>query len=244
MAERWIILIRRSLGGRWLGWFVAVTLLAMAGLFPLRAALAMSDLERIGFAARQVAGSIWYGRIGELHVRSQPLGTFEVELEPAGLLLGNVRMEFSRMDHPEGVLRGRLAAGLRRGVLNTSGRIAVGEMFAPLPVEALELNDVSILFRNGTCVEASGQMAAVTNGPIAAGFSGLKGSLQCDGERARVVIQGQGGNERFEFYIHADGSYRAWMSVRSAATEVNSSLAAFGFRPAPQGMMLSVDGKL
>jgi len=244
MAQRWIIIFRQSLHGRWLAWFAAVGVIALIGLFPLRAALTMSDLQRIGFTARQVAGSIWYGRIGELHLRSQPLGTFEVELEPTALLIGNVSMAFNRMDHPEGVLRGRLVAGLRRGIVDTSGRVAVGEMFAPLPIEAMELSDVTLLFRNGICVEASGQMTPVVNGPIAAGFSGLSGKLQCEGERARFVLQGQAGNERFEFYVYANGRYRAWMSVRSAAPEVNSSLAAFGFRPAPQGMMLSVDGRL
>jgi len=244
MMARWIIVVRQSLGGRWLAWLAAVSALALIGLFPLRAALAMSDLPRIGFSARQVAGSIWYGRIGELQLRSQPFGTFEVELEPTALLFGDISMAFNRMDHPEGVLRGRLVAGLRRGVVDTSGRIAVGEMFAPLPIEALELSDVTLLFRNGTCVEASGQMTPILNGPIASGFSGLSGKLQCNGERARFVLQGRSGNERFEFYVHANGAYRAWMSVRSPIPEVNSALAASGFRPGPQGMTLSVDGRL
>jgi len=244
MARRWTILLRQSLGGRWFAWFATVSLMALIGLFPLRAALGMSDLQRIGFAARQVAGSIWYGRIGELHLRSQPLGTFEVKLEPTALLLGDVSMAFSRMDHPEGVLRGRLVAGLKRGIVGTSGRLALGDMFAPLPIEAIELSDVTLLFRGGTCVKASGQVAPIIDGPIAGAFAGLNGRLQCDGERARVVLQGQSGNERFEFYVHANGSYRAWMSVRSAAPEINSPLAEFGFRPTPQGMTLSVDGRL
>ena len=72
---------------RWIVLAAALALLAVIALFPLRLALGLSDLESIGFTARQVEGSIWSGRIGELHMRSQPLGTLDVALDPLGLLV-------------------------------------------------------------------------------------------------------------------------------------------------------------
>jgi general secretion pathway protein N len=246
IVSRWLVMMRESLARwRWLAWSGGIALLALIGMLPLRAALSMSNLDRIGFTARQVAGTVWYGRIGEFQLRSQPLGTLEVRLDPAALLVGNIGMRFNRMDSPDGVLRGKLVSGLRRGIVETSGRIAVSDMLAPLPIEAFELNEVTLLFRNGTCVEASGRMTPIVNAPVSgAPFSGLTGSPTCDGERARVVFQGPGGNERIEFYVSSSGSYRAWMSVRNAAPEINAALATAGFRPAPAGMTLSVDGQL
>lgn len=230
---------------RWLTWVLGIFGLALFGLFPLRIALGLSDLERMGFTARQVAGTIWYGRIGSLHLRSTPLGTFEVQLDPFALLIGNISMQFKRMDDPHGLLEGRLVAGLSRGIRDSSGRIAAGEMFAPLPIEALELQDVTVLFRNGVCIEAEGRVTPIIAAPIpGVQFAGMTGAMQCDGERARVRMSSGSGAERVEFYISSSGRYRGWLSVRTTAPELGAALALLGFRPSPEGMTLTVNGRL
>lgn len=231
---------------RWMVWTAGIAVLALVALFPLRLALAWSDFERIGFAARQVAGTIWYGRIGDLQLRSQPIGTLEVTVDPVALLLGSVTMKFSRLDNPEGPLSGQLVVGGKRGIRSTSGRIPVGEMFTPIPVGALELSDVTVLFRDGQCAEASGRIAPILAAPIP-GLQlnpGLTGTVECDGERARVRLESASGAERIEFYIRESGDYRAWMTIRSSDPVVNSGLALFGFRPTSEGLRLSVDGRL
>lgn len=230
---------------RWLIWTSGILLLALIALFPLRAALALSDMERIGFAARQVGGTIWYGRVGELHLRSQPLGTFEVRLDPLALLFGTISMRFDRMDDPDGVLEGRLIAGMSRGVEASSGRISVEQMFAPLPIEAIQLDQVTVLFRRGTCVRGSGRITPIIASPIP-GISlgsGLTGRLECDGERARVVMTSPSGGERVEFYVNSEGAYRAWMTVRPPP-EASAILSLFGFRQSPEGLTLQMRGRL
>jgi general secretion pathway protein N len=230
---------------RWLSWTAGILALALFAVFPLRLALDWSDLGRIGITARQVAGTIWYGRIGELHLRSQPLGTLEVALDPAALLIGNVSMSFKRMESSEGPLAGHLVAGWRRGLAKTNGRIDVSQVFAPLPVGALDLQDVTVLFRNGQCDEASGRVVPVISAPIpGVELSGLSGTVECDGERARVRIDSGSGAERVEFYLQGNGSYRARMSVRNPDPMVNASLGASGFKSSPEGMTLSANGRL
>lgn len=239
-------LIIWPIGRRWIVWLLGIAALAALGLFPLRTAIAMSDLKRIGFSARQVAGTIWYGRIGELHLKSQPFGTFEVRLNPLPLLIGNISMDFDRLDSPDGPLRGQLVAGFQRGLVGASGRVAVGDMFAPLPLEALELQDFTVLFRNGRCVTASGTVTPVISVPVT-GLdldTGLKGNVECDGERSRVVMTSPSGRERVEFYIQASGDYRGWMSIRNPPPAIAAGLILFGFRPAPEGLSLSVNGRL
>ncbi|HUE78650.1 MAG TPA: type II secretion system protein N [Sphingomicrobium sp.] len=248
MKRLWLTSVLRlepAMRRRWLAWTLGIFGLALVALFPLRVALGLSDLERIGFTARQVAGTIWYGRVGELHLRSQPLGTFEVQLDPLALLIGRISMSFDRTDDPQGLLEGRLVAGLRRGVKDASGRIAAGAMFAPLPIEALEVDDLTVLFRNGRCVESSGRVTPVMAAPVpGVQFAGLTGTMQCDGERARVEMQSASGAERVDFYVHSSGRYRGWLSVRSTAPEVGAALSVLGFRPSPQGMTLTVNGRL
>ncbi|MFP5328526.1 MAG: type II secretion system protein N [Alphaproteobacteria bacterium] len=231
---------------RWAIWTIGIAALALVALFPLRLALAWSDFERIGFAARQVAGTIWYGRIGDLQLRSQPVGTLEVTLDPVALLVGSISMKFSRLDSPEGPLTGQLVVGRKRGIRSTSGRIPVGEIFTPIPVGAVELTDVTVLFRNGQCAEAGGRIAPILAAPIP-GLQinpGLSGAVECEGERARVRMESASGAERIEFYVRDSGDYRAWMTIRSSDPVMNSGLALFGFRPSADGLRLSVDGRL
>lgn len=231
---------------RWLVWTLGLALLALVGLFPLRLAIAWSDLGRMGFTARQVGGTIWSGRIGDLQLRTQPIGTIDVTLNPLALLFGSIDMGFERLDSPEGPLAGNLLAGSSRGIRSTSGRIAVADMFAPVPVGALELNDVTVLFRNGQCVDASGRITPVITVPLPGVRldPGLSGAVECDGERARVEFSSASGAERIDFYVQETGDYRARMTIRSTDPIVNSALAVFGFRPSPQGLSLSVDGRL
>lgn len=229
----------------WWVWVTGIALLALLALFPLRIALAMSDLQRVGFTARQVAGTIWYGRIGDLQLRSQPLGTMEVRLNPLALLVGRVSMRFNRMDDPQGGLNGRLLSGGMQGVESVSGRIDVSQIFAPLPLEALELEEVTVLFRNGQCVDGSGRVTPVMSVPIPGLTAGrLAGTLQCEGQRARVTMTSGSGAERIEFYVNASGRYRGWVSVRNAVPEVASALSLLGFRPSPEGLTMSVEGRL
>ncbi len=231
---------------RWTVWVVGISLIALLALFPLRVALDVTNFSRIGLSARQVAGTIWYGRLGDLHLGGRPLGTFEVALNPAALLLGRASMQFHRLDGIEGPLDGKLVVGGRRGVMGVSGRVAVGDMFAPLPIEALEFDDFTILFRGGVCVEARGRLTPIVAIPILGTqfSSGLQRSVRCDGERARVTLAGASGRERIEFYVQSSGAYRGWMSVRDAPPDAAIALSLFGFRPSAQGMTLSVNGQL
>lgn len=231
---------------RWSLWLAGLLVIALALLMPLRIALGLSDFERIGFTARQVAGTIWYGRLGDLHLRSQPLGTFEVELDPAALLIGNVSMRFNRLEDPQGPLTGRLVAGSRRGIRDTSGRLAIGQLLAPLPVEALDLDQVTLLFRGGSCSDAGGRVTAIIASPVP-GLElggGVTGTVRCDRDRARLSMTSASGQERFAVLIGADGAYRAWLTLRDVPQLAGTALGLLGFRWSSQGLTLSVDGRL
>ena len=229
---------------RWILWTSVIALIALLALFPLRTALGLSDFGRIGFTARQVAGTIWYGRIGDLQLRSQPLGTFEVQLDPLALMLGKISMAFNRLDHPDGVLNGRLIAGLTRGAENLNGRLQVGDMFAPLPVRALDFKNVAVRFQDGRCVEGKGEVTPVIAAPVPGfDFAALTGTIACDGERARVRMA-PAGAQSIEFFVHSSGSYRGWITVRDVPPPISADLSLAGFKPTPEGMTLFVDGTL
>ena len=233
---------------RWLIWVVGIALLAMIALLPLRVALGAADLERLGLAARKISGTIWSGQIGGLTLNRQGLGNFDVRLEPLPLLMGRGSIRFDRIeDELQGPLSGTLlSGGSSRGVEDLTGRLAAGSLFAPVPVEALDFDRVSIVFRNGECVEASGTVTAVVGtrfGPLDL-TRGLSGPVSCEGERVRARLASAGGGELVQFYIAEDGRYRAFMTIRGVAPEIGAALSLFGFRPGPDGLTISTANRL
>ena len=227
---------------RWAAWFGGILLLALIALLPLR--FALGPLAERGFTARQVAGTIWYGRIGELMLRERRLGTFEVRVAPLPLLVGSSQIRFSRMGDPDGPLDGILSYGASKGVRDLAGRIAAAGMFDGLPIESIEPDDVTLLFRDGRCAEASGQLRVTLAIPIPGDLARqLSGTLRCEGERARFRLADPSGIVSLEFYITAKGRYRAWLRVAGASPALSAGLATFGFNASPEGLAMSVDGR-
>lgn len=233
---------------RWLLWMLAAAVAVLFASFPLRLALHVADLPRLGLSAREVGGTIWRGRIGGLALKRQALGTFDVRLRPAPLLLGRAAMRFDRTDQElQGPLSGTLlSGGSAHGVQRLEGRLAAASLFAPVPVEALEFNRVTVVFREGSCVEAAGQVTAVVGTRIG-GLDltrGLSGPVACEGERVRARLASAGGRERVEFFLAEDGRYRAFMTVRGASPELALGLGLLGFSSGPEGLTLTMSNRL
>lgn len=223
--------------------FLVVLVVGLVALIPLRSAVA--PLVDQGFTARQVAGTIWYGRIGELTFGTRRLGTFEVAFDPLALLTGAVKMKFQRLGDPHGVLDGTLVSGGRRGLGETTGRIGVAGLFGALPIDAIEFDKVTLLFRGQECASASGAVTMVLAAPIP-GVDGvtLRGSLRCENRRVRFTLATPSGAGRIDFYVRSGGDYRAWLHVRAVPPDQAALLGAAGFTPSSDGLTMSAAGKL
>lgn len=227
---------------RWALWFAAILLIGLLALFPLR--IAIAGVVEQGLTARQVAGTIWYGRIGELMFRGRRLGTFEVTVEPFPLLVGAVRARFNRMDDPNGQLEGVLLSGGASGVRGLDGRIAMAGMLGDIPVELFEATDLTLVMDDGRCVDASGQARVTLAIPVAGvGAAQLTGTLRCEGRRVRFRLADPSGQMSLEFYLQGDGRYRAWLRLAGAQPDVIADLALAGFRPSAEGLAISAQGQ-
>lgn len=232
---------------RWAVWTLGIAFLAALALLPLRIALSASDLQQLGLSARQVGGSIWAGRIGELMLGRQLLGTFDVRLDPGALLLGRIAMPFERLDAVQGPLTGVLrAGGSVRGVERLNGSVPAANLLGGAPLDAISFTNATILFEDGRCVQASGQLAAnlaVRFGPLALD-RGFRGVIACEGERVRARLASDAGTERLEFYVGKDGRVRGWITIRNPLPGLDTILSTYGFRTAPEGLTLPFETRL
>lgn len=200
-------------------------------LFPLRLAIDLSTGSESSLSARQVGGTIWDGRIGELGLNGQPLGTFDVAVRPLPLLIGRVEMDATRIDAGSGPLAMRLiTGGGREGVVGASGRVDIARLIAPIPVEALMLEDVTVLFEDGRCATAQGTIRALPSFASLVAIEEYAGSVACAADgRAEVAMETARGGHRLALLFDAEGAVEAEARTRSAPPALAAALRLGGF---------------
>ena len=136
-------------------------ILAVIIFMPLRMIVGGQDV-----VARKVEGIIWDGSIRDLRAGRVALGDVNARLLFPPLFLGRAKILLSRGD-------AQFAPGLSGWVTRRIGGFSVDEMratlpvatlFAPLPVENVELQDFSVRFVSGRCAEASGNVRMTSSG--------------------------------------------------------------------------------
>ncbi len=239
---RWFSLSRR-------GWIVAAIafVLALIGSFPLRAAFALFGLSDMGIAARSLRGPVWWGGAEDLMVGDFRLGTVDVLLSPFPLLVGRARIDISRDKGLPSDVAGAISVGIAsRGIDDVTGTIPAGRTFAPLPVNALTMQDVSIAFAGERCIKAEGRVQAIVAGGLAGVnlANGLSGEVRCDGADLAVSLVSQSGVERIDLKVDGTGRFSASMTLGPGDPASAASIAAAGFQTVGDKRILRVQGTL
>ena len=236
-----------------LGWSrrtrIGIVLLFVLGLIlfmPMRIALGLSGLERLGVAAREVRGTLWSGRMDELMLGTMPVGTVNAALSPVQLLMGRARFDIWRRQGADD-LSGALTVGFGRvGIDDVTGTVPLGRSFAPLPIASLAMEDVTAYFTGDRCGHAEGRVRAQMAGqfPGLNLTQGLSGVASCDGEALLLPLVSQSGLEKINLRIWRSGRYVAEMRVETADAALGDALAKAGFAGTGGARVLTVKGTL
>lgn len=226
--------------------FGAMFIAALLALLPMRLALGWFGLGERGVTAREVAGSIWWGGLGEARFGDVALGDVSAGLSPIQLFVGRARIDLQGLaDSPGERLRGAL--GISRtssGIDDVTAHLVTGNVFAPLPVTALDLADVSVRFEDGQCLRADGRVTAT----IAAVIPQLNlpqtmtGIVRCEGGQLLVPLASAAQTESVALTLSESGRFRAVLTARPADAAAIAGLVAVGFQPSAQGYRLSIEG--
>jgi general secretion pathway protein N len=229
-----------------LAFFGAAFVLALIILLPLRLAMGWFDLGSTGLTARAVSGSVWYGNLREASFGGVALGDLHAGLSPFQLLVGRARINLSGQGGAGRPFRG--AIGVSRhsfGIDDLTASLPAGTVFAPVPISALDFDDVSVRFQDGNCEKAEGRVKATLSGDLA-GVSlgqGMSGTARCDAGALLLPLVSQAGTESVALRLWGTGRFRAELTVQpSDATEVQK-LVLSGFQATPKGYTLAIEGK-
>lgn len=226
--------------------FGAVFLLALVVTLPLRLVLGWFALERTGVAAREVTGTVWSGSLREAAMGGIALGDLKAGVSPWPLLTGRARIDLATSaEQPARALRGAVSVSRHAvGIDDMTASLPAGDVFAPLPVSGLDLDDVSIRFADGLCQKAEGRVKATLGGDIAgiALGQGLSGAARCDAGALLLPLASQAGTEHVALHLYGSGRFRAELVVRPTDPTAAQKLELGGFRATAKGYVLAVAG--
>ena len=222
--------------------FGGLLLLALVIFMPLSLALSLSGLTGQGLSARSASGTVWSGKLVEARVGRLAVGDVSVGVRPLPLLVGSRQVD---LQSPQG--RGVLASSKAGfAIKNATAKLSTARLFAPIPLDGLDLSNVSIAFNGNKCEKAEGRIRATFAGDVG-GLSlaqGLSGVARCDSGVLLLPLVSQSAMERLNLYVQGNGDYRAEFLVRSTDPAMAEKLGMAGFAPAPGGYVLRLAGKL
>jgi general secretion pathway protein N len=226
---------------------IGVAVLGLLLFFPLRIALGLAGVERMGVTARDVRGTVWSGRVDQLMLGKVPMGSVWVALSPVQLLVGRARFDMRRKTGQADDVSGAISVGFGRfGIDDVTGAVPLGRVLAPLPIGGMVMEDVSARFTGGRCGHAEGRMRAQVAGRIA-GLNlaqGLSGAATCDGDALLLPLVSQSGMEKINLRLWENGRYTAEMRVETADATLALALEAAGFVAVGNARLLRVEGRL
>ena len=226
--------------------FGAVFLLALVALMPLRLVLGWFDLDRTRIAAREVTGPVWAGALHEAEIGNLALGDLGAGVSPWPLFVGRARVDLSARSGATRSLHGALTASRHAaGIDDMTASLPTTALFAPLPVNAVDLDDVSVRFQSGRCDTAQGRVRATLGGEIA-GFvlpQSMSGLARCDAGALLLPLASQPGTEQIALRIWQSGRYRAELTLKPTDAAAAAKLALVGFTPTATGYRFVAEGK-
>ena len=232
--------------------FGAMLLIMLVIFLPMRLALGWFGAGEQGLIARRVGGTIWGATLSEARLGDLPLGDLKARLSPLPLFIGRaaIALEGRGGDASGGdgapPLTGRAFVSRHAsGVDDVTARLATGGAFQPLPVTAVDLDDLTVRFEDDRCAAAEGRVRATLAGEIGgiALPGSVEGAARCEAGALLLPLASAAGTEAIALRIGGDGRYRADLSVRSTDPLAVDRLAAAGFVSGPDGYRLSVEGR-
>ena len=227
--------------------FGGMLLIALIVFMPMRAVLGWVGVGDEGLVARRVSGTIWGATLTDTRFGDLGLGNLHARLSPLPLLVGRATIVFAG---PESVYAKPLqgSASVSRhgfGVDHMTATVATGRLFAPVPVSALDLDDVSVRFRDGQCETAEGRVRATLAGDVGgiALPQSVSGTARCDGTALLLPLASQSGTESIALRIEGAGTYRAELSLRPSDPLAVQKLEQAGFVNGPNGYRLAIEGR-
>lgn len=213
-------------------------------LLPLRFVVGLIGGGQF-FAIRSVEGTIWHGRLNDLSIDGVTLGDFSAAVRPLSLLSGAAKVRLGSITG-EPASATLVASPRHYGAEAVNLRLVLPGAFDPLPIDAIELKEASVLFSSQGCESAQGTVRVMLAGNLGGITLGqqLLGTPRCDGNILSIAMVSQSAMERITLRIAPDGQYNATLAIRASDAAMAAKLNAAGLRETASGHIVDISGRL
>ncbi len=198
--------------------------------------------ERLSVSYSNIEGTIWRGKLSDVHASGTAFGDVTYRVSPLSLLLLSPR---TVLNLSGGAVVGSadISAGsngrlhVRSAALNLDlEQLAPRGLFGSPVVGAADVTIDELLTTKTGCQKAKGAIwTDMLNAPARQFSQGdsfpMAGGLRCDGEKLVIVLEGEGdpGNAKFQLVVSPDYSYEIIATANPAHDNIASTLRYFGF---------------
>lgn len=224
--------------------FGAIFFGALIVFLPMRLVLGWVGIGDLGLSARQVSGSMWFGTLTEARAAGFDLGDLDAHFSPIQLLVGRARVDVASAD--DAPLEGAVSLSRHSmGIDDVNAGLIGGAVFAPLPITSLNLDDVSVRFKDGACDHADGRVRATLSGAVGGVTlpQAMAGTARCDGNALLLPLASTAGTESLDVRLLPDATYAADLTMRTGDPQLGTKLQLAGFKPSTNGYLLSIQGR-
>lgn len=215
----------------------AAAVSAAIPFMPLKTAIDLLQLHRVGFEAAQVEGNLWEGQLYDARLAKIALGDVTSKLSLEDITKGRIRLNIEGTDpisRPKGVFSyGIGGAGIE------DFTVGMPVMAGPPPIGGVTLivDGLKAKFPGGDCVEGNGEVRAYLSGALpAVGLPGeMSGPALCRDGKLAFDLASPSGREQEQVTILSPTKFKVRMFIRPTSERVAQILRSKGFQPVDDG---------
>jgi len=211
--------------------------LAAVPFIPLKTAVDLLQLHRVGFEAAQIEGNLWEGQLYDARLAKIELGDVMSKLSFEDITKGRIRLNIEGTDEVSR-LKGVFSYGLG-GPGIEDFTVGMPVMAGPPPIGGVTLivDGLKAKFPGGDCTEGSGEVRAYLSGALpAVGLPGeMSGPALCRDGKLAFDLASSSGREREEVTILSPTKFKVRMFIRPTSERITQILVSKGFRREEDG---------
>jgi len=204
---------------------------------PLKTAVGLLQLHRVGFEAAQIEGNLWEGQLYDARLASIALGDVTSRLSFEDVTKGRIRLDIAGSDEVSR-LKGVFSYGIG-GAGIEDFTVGMPVMAGPPPIGAVTLiaDGLKAKFPGGECAEGSGEVRAYLSGALPAiGLPGeMSGPALCRDGKLAFDLASPSGREQEQITILSPTKFKVRLFVRPTSQRVEQILRSHGFQPVDDG---------
>lgn len=229
-------------------WFLLIIGAAFAAIpmIPLKAAVDMMQLRRIGFEATLIEGNLWEGQMYEARLGKIALGDVKSKMSLDEISKGRIRLNIEGSDEISR-LKGVFSQGLGgAGIDNFT--VGMPVMAGPPPIGGVTLivDGLKARFPGGECADGSGEVRAYLSGALpAVGLPGeMTGPALCRDGKLTFDLASPSGREQEQITVLTATKYKVRLFIRPTMPRIAQLLQSKGFTPLDDGYVYEEERSL